>query len=127
MIKIKYWFLIVIALLLGGVILIFRPVRVPDEKECLIATGIVTHIFEGGENDVNFRLKGHDCTFYINRCLEIGLDIESLRYELTGKEVVIKYPDYWTPLDPKNKIRHLSKLQLGDKVIYSKLDKEEDK
>ena len=102
--------------------LVIRPVPVASEEECLVQTGVVTEISQGAENDVIFKLKNSDRSFYINRGLENGLILAELHKKLMNKEVVIKYPDYWTPLDPNHTIKHIAKLQLGDEVIFSEVD-----
>ena len=55
------------------------------------------------------------------RGLEAGLVLDDLKAKLIGHEVVIKYPKYWTPLDWNNSIRHLSKLEFKDEVIFDEL------
>jgi hypothetical protein len=49
-------------------------VPIPDEKDCLSLKGMVSEVYEGGVNDVVFKLQGLDKEFYINRGLERGLD-----------------------------------------------------
>lgn len=101
--------------------LIFRSVPIVSEDECLIKEGIVTKIFEGGTKDVCFRLLGEESVFYINRGLEQGLHLDTLKEQLIGQKVTIKYPEYWTPLDPKKSTIHLSKLEYADYTIFSEL------
>lgn len=108
-------------LLLTTVILILRPVPTPAESACEVTTGTVWNIYETGVKDVTFQLKGDHRRYYINRGLEQGLDLQQLRAELIGQEVELKYPSYWTPLDPKGRIRHLAKVSHGDRVIFSEL------
>lgn len=103
-------------------VIIFRPVPTPLEKDCLSTTGVVSNIYEGGTKDVVFALKGQKQTFYINRGLELGLDLKTLKAELEGKTVTIKYPDYWSLLDPGKSIRHISKLELNSKTIFTEID-----
>lgn len=79
-------------------IAIFRPVPIVAESQAIVQTGVVDHIYEGGEKDVVIRLQGHQRRYYINRGLENGLEIQNLRDRLIGNEVVIKYPKYWTLL-----------------------------
>ncbi|MEM7373934.1 MAG: hypothetical protein AAF587_35260 [Bacteroidota bacterium] len=103
--------------------LILRPVPIPTEAECLIETGKVVAIYEAGEKDVVFQLADTDQRFYINRGLERGLVLEVLQATLMDQEVTIKYPDYWTPLDPRNDSRHLSQLEYKGAVIFSEVKK----
>ena len=77
-----------------------RPVPIVPASECEVVTDTVARIEEGTSFDVIFFLENHAQRFYVNRGLERGLDLESLRHDLTGKTVTLKYPDYWTPLDP---------------------------
>jgi hypothetical protein len=102
-------------------IAIFRPVPIVAESKAIVQTGVVDHIYEGGENDVVIRLQGHQRRYYINRGLENGLEIQNLRDRLIGNEVVIKYPKYWTPLDWNNTIRHMSKLEFEGEVLFNEL------
>ncbi|MEN0048610.1 MAG: hypothetical protein AAF806_16230 [Bacteroidota bacterium] len=104
------------------VAMVFRPVPMNQtEAECELVEGTVTHIWEGGIKDVVFSLEESDKKFYINRGLENGLELEALKQQLIGERVQIYYPDYWTPLDPNDEVKHLSKLVHGEEVIYSEL------
>lgn len=102
-------------------VLALRPVPLVTEEEALSEKGIVEDISEGGENDIVFSLKNSDQTFYVNRGLEKGLEINNLKEKLVGKRVTIKYPKHWTPLDWDNSIKHLSKVESSDKVIFNEL------
>ena len=118
--KTKYWVILigVVVFLLG--ILILRPVPIPDEKDCLIVRGTVIEITEVGVKDVVFRLAGQDRTFYVNRGLERGLELEKLRAELMDKEITIKYSKYWTPLG--NSSKHISKIEFSERTIFTEID-----
>ncbi len=109
----------VIVVVIG--ILIFRPVPIVTEDKALVVNGTVTGIYEGGIKDVIFKLQEDSRLFYINRGLENGLNLDSLRKNLIGEQVVIKYPSYWTPLDWDEEIRHLSKLEHKGEVIFNEL------
>jgi len=104
-------------------ILILRPVPIVSEGEALVEKGIVNNIFEGGVKDIVIRLENNDRLYYINRGVEIGLNLEELRSKIVGNEVVLKFPKYWTPLDWNNKIRHLSKVELNNEIIFNELKK----
>ena len=116
--KFLFWLAMVI-FFIGFVF--FRPVPIVNEEKALVVEGTVTSIREGGEKDIVFYLKDHPTRFYINRGLENGLDLETLRNELLGKRVTIKYPKYWTPLDWNNEVKHLSKLETKDTVWFNEL------
>ncbi len=68
---------LVVFLVLG--LLAFRPISIPDEKECLSENGVVTEIFASGTKDISFKLRGFDKTFYVNRGIERGLDLAKLK------------------------------------------------
>ena len=120
--KAKNWALLIgMTVLMGLAVLTFKPVPIPDEEDCLAVRGQVTKIFEAGEKDVVFLLNGMEEAFYVNRGLERGLDIGNLRGELMNKEIVIKYPKYWTPLDPRNAVRHVSKIEVEGETIFTEL------
>lgn len=102
-------------------LLFFRPVPIVKESKALVKSGVVSSIYEAGVKDVVFRLEGIEQRYYINRGLENGLVLDSLRDKLLGQEVTIKFPKYWTPLDWDNEVRHLSKLEYGEEVIFNEL------
>jgi hypothetical protein len=96
-----------------------RPVPTVTEKECLVIKGTVTNIYEGGVKDVVFVLKGQKETYYINRGIEQGLDLNALKKQLEGKEITIKYPDHWSLLNPNGRLRHIGKVEFEGKTIYN--------
>lgn len=115
---------IIIILGLAFIILcgmILKPVPILPEDECLVTYGVVENIYEGGVKDVVFILEGDSKRYYINRGLENGLNIHDLKNELMGMQVTFKYPDHWTPLDPKKQSVHLSKVELEKNVIYTEI------
>lgn len=120
--KAKNWILSVTILLGGLGVLIFRAVPIPEESGALISKGTVTKIYESGVKDVFFELKGIDKKFYVNRGLERGLNLDELQAELINKEIVIKYPKYWTPLDPDNSVRHISKVESEGRTIFTEIN-----
>jgi hypothetical protein len=117
--KTKYWVILTGVVLTVG-ILVFRPVPIPNEKDCLIVQGSVIEINEAGVKDIVFTITGQDKTFYINRGLERGLELQKLRAELIDKEVTIKYPKYWTPLG--NSSKHISKVESAGRTIFTELN-----
>ncbi len=95
-----------------------RPVpKITDQNRVVVETTIRS-IFVAGDQDIVFADNHSDRYFYINRGLELGLDVISLKAKLLGKKVAISYPKYWTVLDPKGKSIHLSKLELEGEVIF---------
>jgi hypothetical protein len=107
---------------LAIVVLVLRPVPIPEEKDCLITTGTVVDIYEAGVKDIVFRLKDQGRSFYVNRGLERGLNLRKLRAQLINQKITIKYPKYWTPLDPGNSIRHVSKIEFDGETVFTEID-----
>ncbi len=100
---------------------IFRPVPIVKESRALVHKGVVKNITTVGESDMVFWMENTNQRYYINRAIQNGMDLDSLRDLLIGREITIKYPKYWTPLDWNNSTRHLSKLEFDGKVIFNEL------
>jgi hypothetical protein len=101
-------------LFIGMVAVSIFTVPIPAEKDCLVVRGVVESIYEAGDKDVVFQLKDQKNTYYVNRGLELGLDLQTLKSDLVNKEVLIKYPDHFSS-------GHISKIEAADKIIYSEL------
>ena len=102
-------------------VLIFRPVPIVSESKAISEIGIVKEIYSNKGNDVIFVMVNTDRKFYINRGLENGLELNNLKEKLIGNSIVIKYPKYWTPLDWNNSIRHISKVEFKNEIIFNEL------
>ncbi|GLR17156.1 hypothetical protein [Portibacter lacus] len=118
--KVAKYTLIVFGLLFFiACMFIFRPVPILFEKDAIIKEGIVSKIYEGQGNDVVFVLENNQQRYYINRGLENGLNLNNLKEKLIGKPIVVKYPKHWTPLDWNSTVKHISKVEFADEVIYN--------
>ena len=102
-------------------VLIFRPVPIVFESKAISEIGIVKEIYSNKGNDVIFIMLNTDRKFYINRGLENGLELNNLKEKLIGNSIVMKYPKYWTPLDWNNSIRHISKVEFKNEIIFNEL------
>ena len=102
-------------------VLIFRPVPIVSESKAISKIGIVKEIYSNKGNDVIFVMLNTDRKFYINRGLENGLELNNLKEKLIGNSIVMKYPKYWTPLDWNNSIRHISKVEFKNEIIFNEL------
>lgn len=112
------YLIVTLLLVLAFGALVLRPVPIVAEAECEVAQGKVVHVFEGGAGDIVLVLESQAERFYINRGLEKGLDLELLRSQLIDSQVKLWYPSYWTPLDPTSSTRHISKMTLGESVLF---------
>lgn len=104
-------------------VLIFRPVPIVSENKAISESGIVKEIYSNKGNDVIFVIENNERRFYINRGLENGLELNNLKEKLIGNEIVVKYPNYWTPLDWNNSVRHISKVEFNDEIVFNELKK----
>ncbi len=109
------------ALVVLALIFVMRPVPKVYEDEAIVAKGTVSYVSEGGVKDLIIRLKDDPKVYYINRAMDNGMDVKEMKDKLLGNDVVIKYPEYWSPLDWNSETRHISKLQLGEEVIFNEL------
>lgn len=109
-----------IVLLLGAV-LTLRPVPMVYENEAISITGIVGEVTSGGTNDLVLKLKGNGSMFYVNRGLERGLNLAAIKSKVTNKQVELKYPDHLSILDPRGSTIHISKIQMGEEVLFDEL------
>src|SRR5688572_27572289 len=84
--KTRNWIILIVIVVSTGV-LVFRPVPIPDEEDCLLTKGLVSQIYESGDKDISFRLHGREKIFYINRGLEQGLNLSKLKADLLNNEI----------------------------------------
>lgn len=104
-------------------VLIFRPVPIVTEDKTISESGVVSEIYSNKGNDVIFVMENTERRFYINRGLENGLELNNLKEKLIGNSIVVKYPKYWTPLDWNNSVRHISKVEFNDEIVFNELKK----
>ncbi len=104
-------------------VLIFRPVPIVSEERTISESGILTEIYSNKGNDVIFVMENTERRFYINRGLENGLELNNLKEKLIGNPIVVKYPKYWTPLDWNNSVRHISKVEFNNEIVFNELKK----
>ena len=71
-----------------------------------------------GNDDLIIKLRGDDRLYYIDEGLKHGRSLTSIQGELFGKAVEIYYVKYWTPLDPLNRLKHTSKVDINQTTLY---------
>lgn len=112
---------ILIAVFIG---LALRPIVQPVPQDCIVVSGEVAVVYEGGGPfDIQVRLKDDKNYYYINRGGEHGVDAEELAKKLVGKKASLYFVNHWTPLDPQGRVRHLAAVQLGKELLYSEFNK----
>ena len=95
------------ALVLG--FMIFKTVPVESEDNGVVLKGLVVDIYEAGAKDIVFKLDNDNSSYYINRGLEVGMDIDDLKEKLIGNTIEIKYHMH---------SRHIYKLEHNDDVLF---------
>ncbi|WP_353779175.1 hypothetical protein [Winogradskyella sp. 3972H.M.0a.05] len=86
----------------------------PKPEECVVMTIKVTNITEGGVKDIVFHDAGSDF-YYINRGLEQGLNLDSLKTKVLNKTVTLHLAKVLGGITSE----HISQLALGDEIIYT--------
>lgn len=100
-------------------VLVFRPVPIIYEDQALEVSGVVEKIKHTEGDDYVFKLKDNPTKYYINRGTEQGLNFDEFQSQILNQKIVVKYPEYWTPLDWNNSIRHISKVELNGKTLFN--------
>ena len=114
--KVFYRFLVLLlaipVLVVAFFVFIVGPVDSSRENSIQYA-GVVASVAEGTSHDIVFRLKDHPHTYYINRGLESGLQLETLQKELTGQKIDLWYANSW-PL----KGGHITHLEHDGRIWF---------
>lgn len=89
----------------------------PKPEECVVIDVKVTKITEGGVKDIVFHDDGTDF-YYINRGLEQGLNLDSLKTKVLNKTVTLHLAKLLGGVTSE----HISQLALGDEIIYTEFN-----
>lgn len=112
-------FVIVLISFISLFFLAFRPIFNVGAEDCVAVKGLAVKIYEGGVKDINFKLLNDNNHYYINRGLEQGFVLDSIQEAWTGKALTIHYVKHWSILNPKNRVRHVARLEIDEQVLYS--------
>ena len=116
-----------VLLILGFILLTFiiiglSPIDTSKENSIEI-TGIIKSVSEGGEKDLVFELENEETTYYINRGLENGFELDKSKSDFIGKKVTLNYAKNWTPLAPfGSTCKHITQISIDNKEVYSELN-----
>ena len=103
-------------------IMIFTPVPQATPQNTYQIEATVLNVFEGPSNDIVFSLESKHQTPYINRGIELGLDINDLNAKLKGKTATVKLVDHWTPLDFNRSSPTLAYIATEDgEILYNNI------
>ena len=115
----KYTFLLIVSVF---IMLILRPISNPTASNSILIHGEVLSIEKGGgEGDILIRLKEDESSYYINRGLKKGVELNNLKEKLVEEKITIRYADHWSPIDPENRIRHITELKYNNQILYTEL------
>ena len=107
----KYLLLLIFCLLLVSSCIIHNL----KPEECHVQTETIINIREGSTNDIVFSNK-HGDHYYINRGLEMGLNLDSLNANVLNKSVTLHLPKLMGGLITSE---HIAQLVVGDEVIFT--------
>ncbi|WP_412559778.1 hypothetical protein [Winogradskyella sp. MIT101101] len=88
----------------------------PKAKNCEIVTVKITALRAGPTYDIQFKTdKGK--TYYINRGIESGLNLDSLNAKVLNKTVTLHLPKMiYGPS------KHIAQLAIEDHILYTEFD-----
>ena len=89
-------------------------IRNTKPEDCVVQTVKITKITEGASYDIVFHDDGTD-SFYINRGLEYGLNLDSLNAKVLNKTVTLHLAKIMGGITSE----HISQLAIGDEIIYT--------
>lgn len=89
----------------------------PKQKDCVVVHVKITQITEGSSYDIVFHDDGTDF-YYINRGLEQGLNLDSLKRKVLNKTVTLHLAKVLGGITSE----HISQLALGDEIIFTEIN-----
>lgn len=78
--------------------------------------GRVVDIYDGASYDVVFKLQNEPHTYYINRGVEKGLNVEHLKQQFMNKEMEVSYVSHFG-----SRGGHINRIMHADSIVYNEL------
>lgn len=85
-----------------------------SQDNCLQVAGTVEAVTESTSYDVSFKLKDDPAIYYVNRGLERGLELISLKKDLIGQDINLWHAQSW-----QSTSLHIAHIEVGEEVVYS--------
>ena len=85
-------------------------------EDCTVVSTKVVKVLEGSSYDIVFR-NAHNDGFYINRGLEQGLNLDSLRNNVLNKTVTLHLAKL-----PIGTSSHISQLEIDGEILFTEFD-----
>lgn len=119
MLKRSVFAVVVIAGTIGLLIYIamnFMVIKDPTLEDCLVRQIEVVKIEEGSDYDIFFTDADGD-RYYINRGLERGLKLNSLKNIVLNQQATIHLPKFAVGVSG-----HIAQLTVKDSIVYTEFD-----
>lgn len=115
--KLLFYFSTLALLSVLGAIFLLKSFTITNTKpeDCEIITVTITEINEGSSNDIVFRDNATD-SYYINRGLERGLNLDSLKTKVLNKTVILHLAKI---MGGDVTSEHISQLNIGKDTIFT--------
>ncbi|GAB5563673.1 MAG: hypothetical protein Wins2KO_07360 [Winogradskyella sp.] len=99
-------------------LLIFRSCVIynPNPSDCTIVSTKITAIKEGGSYDIVFKDSENE-SYYINRGIEQGLNLDSLKTNVLNKTVTLHIANLLF-----GPTKHISQMRVDDQIIFTEFD-----
>lgn len=88
----------------------------PKPEDCQITNIKVTKITEGSSHDIVIHDDGTDF-YYINRGLELGLNLDTLNAKVLNKTVTLHLPKMLLGTS-----EHIAQMAIGDDIIFTEFE-----
>ena len=110
--------IIVVSLIIFIPLLFFKSCVIQNTKpeDCIIVTATITELRAGPTFDIGFSGEKGE-RYYINRGIESGLILDSLKTKVLNKTVTLHIAKL--AFGPT---RHIAQLALGDEIIYTEFE-----
>lgn len=89
----------------------------PEPQDTTIITTTITNITEDQSFDIVFHSSDGN-KYYINRGLELGLNLETLNTDVLNKTVTLHLANVLGDIASK----HISQLAIGNTIIYTEFE-----
>ncbi len=90
----------------------------PQPNKCEVQTKTITKIKEGTSYDIIFKDTNGE-SYYINRGLERGLNLEALNTKVLNKTVTLHLAKVLGGFATSN---HIAQLSIGDAIIFTEFN-----
>ena len=89
-------------------------IKDPTPEDCVVETVKIVDITEGTSKDIVFHDNGTDY-YYINRGLEKGLNLDSLKTKVLNKTVTLHLAKVIGGITSE----HISQLEVNNEILYT--------